>query len=131
MSETTRRNIAGHSPYESKVGFSRVVVVGDRALCAGTVAIDESGLSVAPGDAGAQARYIFEMLLGKLGQAGFGPESVVRTRTFITDGDDEDAVAAAHAEALPGVMPAATMVVIAGLVRPELRVEIEVEAQKG
>ena len=128
---TTRQNIAGHSPYEQAVGFSRVVVIGDRALCAGTVAIDESGASVAPDNAGAQARYIFEMLLAKLEQAGFTPATIVRTRMFITDAEDESAVANAHAAALPGVMPAATMVVIKGLVRPELRVEIELEAQRG
>jgi enamine deaminase RidA (YjgF/YER057c/UK114 family) len=125
-----RTNIAGHSPYEATVGFSRVVVLGDRAVTAGTVAIDETGASVAPGNAGEQARYIFSMLLGLLGEAGFSPATIVRTRMFVTDIADEEAVATAHAAHFAGIRPAATMVQVGALVRPELRVEIELEAQR-
>lgn len=126
----SRRNIAGHSPYEATVGFSRVVVIGDRALTAGTVAIDESGASVAPDDAGEQARYVFGMLLAKLEEAGFQATDVVRTRMFVTDIEDEGAVAAAHAERFASVRPAATMLEVGALVRPELKVEIEIEAAR-
>jgi len=125
-----RNNIAGHSPYEATVGFSRVVVLGDRAVTAGTVAIDESGASVSPGDAGEQARYIFSMLLGLLAEAGFSPGTVVRTRMFLTDIADEQAVAAAHAAHFAAIRPAATMLEVGALVRPELRIEIELEAQR-
>jgi len=81
-----------------------------------------------PDDAGAQARRCFEIILAALGEAGAGAEDVVRTRMFLTSIADAEAVSAVHGELFGAVRPAATMVVIAGLLDPRWKVEIEAEA---
>jgi enamine deaminase RidA (YjgF/YER057c/UK114 family) len=81
-----------------------------------------------PDDAGAQARRCFEIILAALAEAGARAEDVVRTRMFLTSVADADAVSAVHGELFGAVMPAATMVVIAALLDPRWKVEIEAEA---
>lgn len=121
-----RLNIASGSPYEPRVGFSRAVRVGDRVIVAGTAPIWPDG-SVDPGSK-AQARRCLEIMLGALAEAGGRPEDVVRTRMFITDTSDAEAIGEAHGEVFAAIQPAATMVVIAGLLDPRWKVEMELEA---
>jgi enamine deaminase RidA (YjgF/YER057c/UK114 family) len=82
-------------------------------------------------DAGVQARRCFELILRALADAGAAPADVVRTRMFIVDSGDADAVGEAHAEAMSAARPAATMVVVSGLLDPRWRVEVEAEAVVG
>ena len=125
-----RTNLSSGGPYEDAVGYSRVVVVGDRAWVAGTTAIDDRGLTHAPGDAGAQARFVFDRILAQLCRAGFDAEHIVRTRMYLTDIDDQQAVGEAHLSAVGRAKPAATMVAVAALCRPDIVVEIEAEAAR-
>jgi enamine deaminase RidA (YjgF/YER057c/UK114 family) len=123
-----RQRISSGSPFEPTIGFSRAVRVGDRVLVSGTgpVAVLPGGRC--PEGAGAQARRCFEIIGAALAEAGASLADVVRTRMYITSADDADAVGAAHAEFLGRARPAATMVIVAGLLDPAWRVEIEAEA---
>ena len=122
----TRRNVSSGSPFEPQVGFSRAVRVADRVLVAGTAPIWPDDF-VDP-DPKAQARRCLEIMLTALEEAGGRPEDVVRTRMFITDASLADAVGKAHGEVFSHVRPAATMVVVAGLLDARWKVEMELEA---
>ena len=100
--------------------------VGERVIVAGTAPIWPDG-EVDP-DPGAQARRCLEIMLEALREAGGAPDDVVRTRMFITDADDADRVGEAHGEVFGEVRPAATMVVVAGLLDPRWKIEMELEA---
>jgi enamine deaminase RidA (YjgF/YER057c/UK114 family) len=127
---TKRGSTSGCSPYETRYGFSRAHRVGDRIFVAGTAPIEPDGSST-PGDAAAQARRCFAIILGAIEELGGGACDVVRTRMYITDPTDADAIGAVHGELFGAVRPAATMVVVAALLRPEWRIEIEAEALVG
>lgn len=126
MSDHDRQRIASGSPYERTVGFSRAVRVGDRVMVAGTAPIWPDG-HVDP-DPEVQAGRCLEIMLAALAEAGATPADVVRTRSFIVDAADQDAVGRAHGRIFGGIRPASTMVVVAGLVDPRWRVEMEAEA---
>ncbi len=115
------------SPYEQRYGFSRAVRTGDRVLVSGTAPIwpDRS----CPDDAAVQARRCFEIALTALREAGGNAADVVRTRMYLVDRDDADAVGEVHGELFSEVRPAATMVVVGALLDPRWRVEIEIEAE--
>ena len=121
-----RRRIASGSPFEAAIGFSRAVRVGDRVLVSGTAPVWPDG-SCDP-DPGVQADRCLEIIAAALAEAGASLADVVRTRILLVDAADAEAVAAAHARALGDVRPAATMVVVAALLDPRWRVEIEAEA---
>lgn len=123
-----RRRISSGTAWESRVGYSRAVRVGDRVLVSGTVAVDEDGEPVAPGDPEAQTRHALETVVDALGDAGADRDDVVRTRMYVTDTDDWRAVADVHAEFFATVRPASTLVEVSGLVGPEYLVEVEAEA---
>jgi enamine deaminase RidA (YjgF/YER057c/UK114 family) len=120
------QRITSGSPFEERIGFSRALRVDDRVWVSGTGPVWPEGSC--PDDAGAQARRCFEIILAALAEAGAGAEDVVRTRMFLTSATDADAVSAVHGELFGSVRPAATMVVIAGLLDPRWKVEIEAEA---
>jgi enamine deaminase RidA (YjgF/YER057c/UK114 family) len=124
-----RIRIRGESPFEEPIGFSRAIRVDDRVLVSGTGPVWPDG-GCDP-DAGVQARRCFELVLKALKEAGARPADVVRTRMFIVDAGDADAVGEAHAEAMSEARPAATMVVVSGLLDPRWRVEVEAEAVRG
>jgi enamine deaminase RidA (YjgF/YER057c/UK114 family) len=124
-----RHNILSGSPYESRYGFCRAVRVGDRVVVAGTAPIWPDG-HVDP-DPGAQARRCLEIMINALEEAGGEPADVVRTRIYITDADHADAVGAAHGEVFGEIRPAATMVVVDGLLDSRWLVEMELEAMVG
>lgn len=113
------------SPFEARWGFSRAVLAADRILVAGTGPVEPDG-STTPGDAGAQAQRCCAIIHEAIAALGGG--QVVRTRLYLTDPADADAVGEVHAEAFGADAPAATMIFVAGLARPEWRVEIEAEA---
>ncbi len=124
---TDRNTTTSASPYEASYGFSRAVRIGDRILVSGTGPVEADGSST-PGGAAAQARRCFSIILAAVEALGGQRGDVVRTRMFITDAADGDAIGAVHGELFADIRPAATMVVVAALLRPEWRVEIEAEA---
>lgn len=117
----------GSSPYEARYGFSRAVRVGERILVAGTAPVEADGSST-PGDAADQARRCLQIILGAIAELGGSAGDVVRTRMYIVDPADADAIGAVHGEFFGEIRPASTMVVIKALLRDEWRVEIEAEA---
>lgn len=125
-----RIHASSGSPFETSIGFSRAARVGERILVSGTAPVEADGSSTA-GDAEAQARRCFEIILAAVEELGGTAADVVRTRMFLVDAADAEAVGRAHGAVLGDVRPAATMVVVAGLLRPEWRVEIEAEAVLG
>jgi enamine deaminase RidA (YjgF/YER057c/UK114 family) len=118
-----RQNIAGSSPYEPIIGFSRAVRVGNEVHVSGTgpVGADEA-------DAATQTRHTLEIIRSALENAGARMEDVVRTRMYLTRVDDWEAVGRAHGEYFGTIRPAATMVVVAKLLNPSWRIEIEADA---
>ena len=127
MSEEEFRRISSGSPYEQPVAFSRALRKGRRVLVSGTAPVWPDGSC--DSDAGAQARRCLEIIGDALRDAGAELGHVVRTRMFIVDAGDAEAVGAAHGEAFGAVRPAATMVIVAGLLDPRWKVEIEAEAE--
>jgi len=125
-----RRNIATGSAWEGVVGYSRAVRVGDTVHVAGTTAIRE-GRVVAPGDAYTQAKVALEIVVEALAECGASAADVVRTRIFVTDIRDWEAVGRAHGEVFSDVRPASTMVQVTALIEPDLLVEIEADAVVG
>jgi enamine deaminase RidA (YjgF/YER057c/UK114 family) len=127
MAEHSQRlRVSSGSPYEPVVGFSRAVRVGDQVHVSGTAPIWPDG-SCDP-DPEVQAARCFEIALAALAEAGAGPQDVVRTRMYIVDPADWEAVGRAHGAVFAAVRPASTMVVVAALLDPRWRVEIEAEA---
>lgn len=124
-----RHLISGHSPYEPIVGYSRAVVAGDRVHVSGTAPIPADG-SAPPAGAYEQARLCLEIIAGALERAGASLQDVVRSRVYLTDVVWWEDVARAHGETFGEVRPANTTVV-AALLDPAWKVEIEVEAVRG
>ncbi|MGH8901661.1 MAG: RidA family protein [Egibacteraceae bacterium] len=122
----TRRAVRSGSPYEDVIGFSRAVRVGDRVAVSGTAPIWPDG--TCDPDPEAQAHRCLEIVLAALAELGAAPEDVMRTRVYLVDPADAEAVGRAHAAAFSDVRPAATMVVVAGLLDSRWKVEIEAEA---
>lgn len=118
-----RQNISGGSPYEPIIGFSRAVRVGNAVHLAGTgpVGADHQ-------DAAAQTRRIFQIAEKALGEAGATLNDVIRTRLYLTHVEDWETVGRVHGEYFRNIRPAATMVVVAKLLNPAWRVEIEMDA---
>ena len=125
---TDRRRASSGSPFESSIGFSRAVRVGNRILVSGTAPVEDDGSST-PGDAEAQAERCLAVIVQAIEQLGGSAEDVVRTRQYLVDAADGDAVGRAHGRWFGDIRPASTMIVVAGLLRPEWRVEIEAEAE--
>jgi enamine deaminase RidA (YjgF/YER057c/UK114 family) len=116
------------SAYESLVGFSRAVRRGSRISVSGTAPIGDDGETV-EADAYVQAARCFEIILEAVEALGGTREDVVRTRMYVIDASDWDAVGRAHGEFFRDIYPAATLVVVKGLLDPRWRVEIEVDAE--
>jgi enamine deaminase RidA (YjgF/YER057c/UK114 family) len=127
MPAVQRQRISGHSPYEPVFGFSRAVVAGDRVLVAGTAPVPPGG-APPPAEPYAQARLCLDLIGEALTRAGTSLENVVRTRMFITSTAHWPEVARAHGEVFAEIRPAATAVIVAGLLDPAWLVEIEAEA---
>ena len=128
MNSQPRRNISTNTPWETRFGYSRVVVAGGMVFLAGTVAADHTGRIHAPGDAAAQARYIYEKIGRALEQAGASLRAVVRVRVYLTNIADIEAVGLVHHEFFADVRPVNTTLAVAALAAPECLLEIEVDA---
>lgn len=121
-----RQLVSSASPYEGPIGFSRAVRVGDRVVVAGTAPTWPDG-QVDP-DVERQTERCLDIVLAALRDAGAQPGDVVRTRIYLVDAADWPAVGRAHGRVFGTVRPASTMVVVAGLLDPRWRVELEAEA---
>lgn len=121
-----RQNISSGSPFESTIGFSRAVRIGNRVVVSGTAPIWPDG-SCDP-DPAVQARRCFEIALEALSEAGARPEDVIRTRVYLTDREYGEAASAAHGEIFSDIRPATAFIIVAGFLDPRWKIEIEVEA---
>jgi enamine deaminase RidA (YjgF/YER057c/UK114 family) len=123
-----RQNISSGAKWESAIGYSRAVRVGNWISVAGTTAADENTQPVGVGDAYAQTIYIFRKIERALKEAGASLEDVIRTRIFVVRAEDMDNIGRAHGEIFGQIRPVCTMVVIKELVGPDYLVEIEADA---
>ncbi len=123
-----RTKIFSGTPWEPKVGYARAVQVGETIHISGTTGTDPSGKVLAPGDVYAQSVQTIRNIENALKRLGLGLEHVVRTRIFLTQIDRWEEAARAHAEFFGEIHPATSLIGVAGLVDPEMLVEIEAEA---
>lgn len=118
-----RQNVSGSSPYEPVIGFSRAVRVGNSVHVSGTAPVGAE-----EADAATQTRCVLENIRAALEKAGARMEDVVRTRMYLTHVDDWEAVGRAHGQFFGAIRPASTMVVVAKLLNPAWRIEMEADA---
>ena len=124
-----RRLISTGSPFEKTAGYSRAVVDGDFAFVAGATGYDYATMTMPP-DITSQSRNCFRTIEAALNEAGFAMADIVRATYYITDAKDADAHFAVCGEVLGDIRPAATLLVVVGLYKPEMKIEIEVTAKR-
>jgi len=125
--DRARPRVSSGSPYEPKIGFSRAIRAGNRVIVSGTAPIWPDG-SCDP-DPEIQARHCLEIIIGALSELGAKAADVIRTRTYLTRTEDWEAVGRAHGAVFSVIRPVSTMIVVAALLDPRWRVEIEAEAE--
>ena len=125
----TRRLISTGSPFEKTAGYSRAVIDGDFAFVAGTTGYEYTTMTM-PADVTSQARNCFKTIEETLQGAGFAMADIVRATYYVTDAKDADTVLAVCGEVLGDIRPAATILVVVALYKPEMKVEIEVTAKR-
>ena len=116
------------APWEESFGYSRAIRCGDFVLVAGTTAISEDGVVLAPGDAGGQVHVVVDLIEQALARAGARLDQVVQTRMFVTEIDRAEEIGRAHGERFGAIRPVTTMVQVAALIDPRMLVEIEAVA---
>ena len=124
----THRLISSGSPFEATYGYSRAVVSGEEIHIAGTTGYDYERMAM-PEDPAEQTRNIYATFASVLKDAGGGLADIVRLRTFVTDAAYCEPVLKVQGEIFGDIRPAATIVIVAGLLRPEMKVEIEADAR--
>lgn len=122
-----RKHVSSGSPFEHKIGFSRAVRVGPIVAIAGTAPIGEDGKVVCEGDAYGQTRRCLELILAAVADTGLDASAVVRTRVMLTDIEDWEPAARAHAEVFGDVAPACTFVEVSRFIDPLWLVEVEAD----
>ena len=125
----SRRLISTGSPFEKAAGFSRAVIDGDLAFVAGTTGYDYATMTM-PADVTSQTRNCFKTIAAALQEGGFAMADIVRATYYVTRPEDAEAVLAICGENLDQTRPAATLLVVAGLLKPEMKIEIEVTAKR-
>ena len=123
-----RSNYSSGAPWESIAGYSRAVRIGNIIEVAGTTAVDTEGQVVGAGDIIKQTDYIFNKIRNALNDAGSKMSDVIRTRMYLTDINDWEAVARLHGDIFSDIKPVSTLVEVSGLIDKELLIEIEVSA---
>jgi enamine deaminase RidA (YjgF/YER057c/UK114 family) len=126
-----RERTSTGTDWEQQVGYSRAIRAGDTVRVAGTIATDDDGEVVAPGDPYEQTTHAFGIVSDALTALDATIGDVVQTRMYVTDIDDQERVGEAHSEFFGDVCPVATMVEVSGLATPEAVVEVEAVAQVG
>lgn len=124
----SRQLISSGTDWETKIGYSRAVRVGDHVFVSGTTATGDDGNTVGVGDAGAQTKYILEKIGAALEEAGAKVTDVVRSRVYTTDISQWEAIGTAHGDVFKDVRPALVLVEVSGLISADHLVEIEVDA---
>lgn len=122
------KRVTSGTEWEAQVGYCRAIAVGPAVYVSGTVAVDEEGRIFAPGDAYAQTRRCLAIIERALKELDAGMQHVVRTRMYVTNFADWEAIARAHREVFADHPPASTMVGVAALIDPATVIEIEAEA---
>ena len=123
-----RRLISTGSPFEKAAGYSRAVIDGDFAFVAGTTGYDYATMTM-PADVTSQSRNCFRTIEAALKEGGFAMADIVRATYYITDIADAEAFLAVCGEVFGEIRPATTLLVVAGLYKPEMKIEIEVTAK--
>jgi enamine deaminase RidA (YjgF/YER057c/UK114 family) len=123
-----RKLISSGSPFETTYGYSRAVIAGDEVHIAGTTGYDYTKMAM-PDDVADQTRNIYSTFAKVMKEAGGELADIVRLRTFVTDSAYFDAVLKVQGEVFGEIRPAATMMVVSALLKPEMKVEIEADAR--
>lgn len=122
-----RKNISSNTKWEDIVGYSRAVRVGNIIEVAGTTAVDGEEV-IGVGNPYEQTKFIFQKIEKALIEAGASMKDVVRTRMFVTNMDDWEAIGKAHGEFFKEIKPAATMLEVSRFIDEKILIEIEVSA---
>src|SRR6202051_662758 len=125
----SRRLISTGSPFEKTAGYSRAVIDGDFAFVSGTTGYDYSTMTM-PADVTSQTRNCFKTIEAALKEGGFAMADIVRATYYITDANDADAHFAVCGEVLGDIRPAATLLVVAGLYQPQMKLDISMSAKR-
>jgi len=123
-----RRPISSGSPFETAYGYSRALRCGDEVHISGTTGYDYAKMAM-PEDVAEQTRNIYATFAEVMEEAGGELADIVRLRTFVTDAADCEPVLRVQGEVFGAIRPAATIVVVSALLKPEMKVEIEAEAR--
>lgn len=123
-----KNRVQSGSAFEEKLGYSRAAIVGDLVFVSGCSGL---GAETEPHDAGAQFDRAVAKVARFLGEAGAELADVVQTRVYLRDPADWEAVGEAHARAFGAIRPACTMVQVAGMIDPAMKIELEVVAHRG
>lgn len=123
-----RQRASSGAPWEPVVGYSRAVRVGNMVHVSGTAAVGPDGAVVAPGNPAAQARRALDIIVAALADLGAKPDDVVRTRIYVTDISQWEAIGRAHGEVFGASRPATSMVEVRRLIHPDMLLEIEADA---
>lgn len=123
----SRQLISSGTEWETKIGYSRAVRVGNQVFVSGTTASGPNG-TVGVGDAAAQTKYILEKITAALADAGAKPEHVVKSRIYTTDISQWEVIGAAHGDVFKDIRPALVLVEVSKLISDDHLVEIEVDA---